>query len=165
MKSLLASLPAILPIAHAWGEKQEALILETGILLDKAQLSDAYRAGVLYPEKIRLLKVDILPPIDNEDVMFLAKQIGFYSANSWGLTFGYGICLRHDFWSDRYSLTHECVHVAQYERLKVVRPFLNEYLRECLDPGYPFGSLEQEAIRVARDICKPKASADGSAVH
>jgi hypothetical protein len=155
MKNLLASLPAILPLAQEWAERQETIILEKGILLDRAQLSDAYRAGVIYPEKIRLLKVETLPTPENEDLMFIAKQLGFYSDRSWGITLGYGICLRHDSWNDRYSLTHECVHVHQYEKLGGIRPFLNEYLRECIDPGYPFGSLEQEAIRVARDICKP----------
>ena len=154
MRNPLASLAAILPITCAWAEEQETLILEKGILLDKAQLSDAYRAGVMYPEKIRLLQVETLPPLENEDLMFLAKQIGFFSAVSSGLALGYGICLRHDFWNDRYALTHECVHVGQYEKLKGIRPFLNEYLRECLEPGYPFGHMEQEAIRVARDICK-----------
>ncbi len=59
------------------------------------------------------------------------------------------------FGEDRYALVHECVHVGQHERLNGIRPFLNEYLRECVEPGYPFGHLEQEAIRVARDICKP----------
>jgi hypothetical protein len=155
MKNLLASLPAILPLVQEWAERQEIIILEKGILLDRAQLSDAYRAGVIYPEKIRLLKVETLPFPENEDLMFIAKQLGFYGDRSWGITLGYGICLRHDFWSDRYSLTHECVHVHQYEKLRGIRPFFNEYLRECIDPGYPFGSLKQEAIRVARDICKP----------
>jgi hypothetical protein len=47
--------------------------------------------------------------------------------------------------------------VAQYERLGGIRPFLSAYLRECISPGYPLGALEQEAIRVAAEICSPGA--------
>jgi hypothetical protein len=35
-----------------------------------------------------------------------------------------------------------------------LRQFLDHYVRECIDPGYPFGALEQEAILVSREICK-----------
>lgn len=57
---------------------------------------------------------------------------------------------------------HECVHVAQYERFHGIRPFLNDYLRECIDPGYPLGRLEQEAILVSRDICKQRFVSDST---
>jgi len=50
-------------------------------------------------------------------------------------------------------LVHELVHTGQYERLGGVRPFLERYLRECLTIGYPMGALEQEAIRIAEEIC------------
>ncbi len=98
MHSILASLPLILPIVHAWTEKQEAIILADGTALTPDQLADARRAGVARPEKIRVLRVEALPEVENEDVMFLAKQVGFFSPKSSGLSLGYGICLTHDFW-------------------------------------------------------------------
>ncbi len=155
MKSLLSSLPIILPIVHAWAEKQESIILTEGAPLTGSQLADARRAGVKHPEKIRVRRVEKLPHPENDDLQFMARQIGLFSGRSSGLSLGYGIWIQYDSWDDRQTWVHECVHVGQYERKNGLRPFLNEYLRECLDPGYPFGSLEQEAIMVAKDICKP----------
>ena len=156
MNSLLSTLPILLPVAYAFAEKQELIILEQGTPLTEAEWADARRAGVTQPEKIRVLRTEALPQPENEDVLFVAKRIGLYQPQSTGLTIGYGICLRHGFWSDRLTLVHECVHVAQYERFNGIRPFLKVYLRECIEPGYPFGRLEQEALHVARDICREK---------
>jgi hypothetical protein len=66
-----------------------------------------------------------------------------------GLTLNHGIFIRADHWRDRRLVAHELVHVAQYERFGGIRPFLKAYFRECLVPGYPLGSLEQEAIQTA----------------
>jgi hypothetical protein len=153
MKSLLSTLPLALPIAQVWAEKQEALILLEGTPLTESALDDARRAGVVHPEKIRVMRTETLPHPESEDMMFLARQIGLFGMES-GLALGYGICLPLNAWEDRYRLVHECVHVGQCERYQGIRPFLSAYLRECIDPGYPFGHLEQEAIRVAKDICK-----------
>jgi len=158
MNSLLTTLPVLLPVACAWAEKQEFIMLERGTPLNEGQSADARRAGVAQPEKIRMIRAEALPQPEDEDVMFVAKRIGLYSALSKGISVGYGICIRHGFWDDRLELVHECVHIAQYERLGGIRPFLTVYLRECIDPGYPFGRLEQEAILVAKDICKPTAN-------
>lgn len=158
MSTLLSSLPALLPLAQAWAIKHEGIILTGGVPLSENQLTDARRAGVAQPEKIRLLRVEVLPSLENEEMKFIAKQIGLFSTTSVGLTLGYGIYLRHDHLENRYTLVHECVHVGQYEKRNGIGPFLSEYLRECIDPGYPFGSLEQEAILVAKDICKSAGS-------
>lgn len=154
MNSLLTTLQILLPVAYAWAEKQEFIIAETGLPLDEDKLADARRAGVVEPEKIRLVRVEMLPQPEDDDVMFIAKRIGLFSPRSAGITVGHGICLRHDHADDRLAFVHECVHVSQYERLGGVRPFLSAYLRECVEPGYPFGRLEQEAIHIARDVCK-----------
>ncbi len=154
MHSFLNSLPLLLPIAIAWAEKQESIILEQGQPLTECQLRDAGRIGVRQPEKIRVMKVDVLPQPEHEDMMFIAKRMGLFSQNSVGLTLGYGIFLGFRHWDDRQTLLHECVHVSQYERLGGIRPFLEVYLRECIDPGYPFGALEREAILVTKELCK-----------
>jgi len=154
VNSLLNTLHLLLPVASAWAEKQEVIILEQGTPLTDAELPDARRAGVIQPEKIRVLRVEALPHPEDEDMMFVAKAIGLFNPRSVGLTLGYGICLRHGSWDNRAVLVHECVHVGQYEKMGGIRPFLNAYLRECIDPGYPFGRLEREAILVANDICK-----------
>jgi hypothetical protein len=155
MNSFLSSLPILLPVVVAWVEKQEVILCERGVPLNEAQLADARRAGVTTPEKIRLVRVESLPHPENEDVMFVARRIGFFTPRSAGLTLGYAICIMHDLWDDRHLIVHECVHAGQYERMGGAKPFLTIYLRECIDPGYPFGALEQEAIIVSADICKP----------
>jgi hypothetical protein len=155
MNSLTTTLPLLLPVACAWVEKQELIVLEQGTPLNECQLTDARLAGVENPEKIRVLRCETLPQPEDDDVIFAAKQVGLFSARSAAITVGHGICLRHGFWDDRAVLVHECVHVSQYEKMGGIRPFLATYLRECIDPGYPFGRLEQEAIHIAKDICKP----------
>ena len=154
MNSFLTSLPLLLPVAHAWAEKQQVIILEQGAPLTDCQQDDARSAGVRHPEKIRVMRVDMLPHPEDEDVMFVAKRIGLFSQGSVGLTLGYGIYLGFGHWDNRTVLVHECVHVGQYERLGGLRPFLEVYLRECIDPGYPFGALEREAILVTKELCK-----------
>jgi hypothetical protein len=157
MNSLLNTLPLVLPIAHAWAEKQQIIILQEGTPLTESERADALWAGVAHPEKIRVVRAEIVPHPESEDLMFLARQMGLFGTESSGLAIGYGICLPPKVWENRYRLVHECVHVAQHEKYQGIRPFLNAYLRECIDPGYPFGHLEQEAIRVAKDICKASA--------
>ena len=154
MSSLLTSLPHLLPVAFAWAEQQETLILDRGTPLTEPELADARRAGVTQPDKIRVLRVETLPEPDHEEALFVAKTVGFFGPHSNALTLGHGIYLRRDAWEDRHILVHECVHVSQYEKLGGIRPFLSLYLRESIDPGYPFGALEREAIYVSSDICR-----------
>jgi hypothetical protein len=154
MNSILNSLPNVLPIVCDWAEKQEMIALEEGMPLTESQLADARMAKVAHPEKIRVNLVDKLPQPDHEELMFMAHQVGLFSERTTSLSLGYGIWLLPEAWTDRQALVHECVHVGQHEQLKGLRPFLGEYLRECIDPGYPFGRMEQESILVAKDICK-----------
>ncbi len=158
MNSFLSTLPILLPVAYAWAEKQEIILQERGSPLKEEQIADARRAGVVAPEKIRITYAEALPHPENDDVLFTAKRVGLFASHSVSLTIGHGICLTHGHWDNRLTFVHECVHVSQYERLGGVRPFLNVYLRECIDPGYPFGRLEQEAIHIARDICRQGAA-------
>ncbi len=152
--SLLNSLPALLPGAYEFAEKHEAIILAQGEPLSPALVEDARRAHVMHPEKIRIVYVVSLPEPQNGEMMFVAKHMGLFQPRSIGLTFGHGIYLRLDCRENRQMIVHECVHIGQYERLGGIRPFLDMYLRECIEPGYPFGALEQEAILVSREICK-----------
>jgi hypothetical protein len=50
-------------------------------------------------------------------------------------------------------IVHELVHVAQYETLGGILPFLRKYLFECLTMGYAASPLELEAIAVAARVC------------
>ena len=142
----------LLPLACAWVEEQEARILAEGLLLTPSQLEDARRVGVIHPQRVRLLNVAEIP-MPSDPMLRAAAEMSGLSPGAWGLTLQYGIFIRTDHWNERGLLVHELVHTGQYERLGGVRPFLDCYLRECLSVGYPMGALEQEAIRVAKELC------------
>jgi hypothetical protein len=83
----------------------------------------------------------------------IGLALGLLSPHTAGLTAGYGVFVREDHSGDRALLVHELAHVAQYERLGGIEPFLRLYLRECLIEGYPFGALEIEAAAAAQRLC------------
>jgi hypothetical protein len=41
----------------------------------------------------------------------------------------------------------------QCEKLGGISPFLRKYLWECIEVGYPQAPLEQEAVRIASEVC------------
>jgi hypothetical protein len=152
LHALKPALPVILPLASRWVRRQEEKILSEGVPLNKSQCEDASRAGVDQPCKIRLSFAEALPMPGGWVLGPLGKATGLVSPYTAGITLGYGISIRSPFRHDRSLIVHECVHVGQYERLGSIENFLRDYLRECLDPGYPWGPLEQEAIHRAQEI-------------
>jgi len=110
------------------------------------QADTAKGLGILYPERIRLRAVGRVPPL-NWLLRRLGERLGLVSGQTVGMTLRYGIFIRDDHWRDRRLLVHELAHVAQYERMGGFRRFLAQYLKECINPGYPFGELELEAKR------------------
>jgi hypothetical protein len=149
---LLSLLPMLLPLATRWVQDREAEILTHGAPLTPQQHKDAEAAGVRSPEKIRLQVVREIPLPINPVLAKVARQTGLLGPATAGLTLHYGIYIRHDVQSNRELHVHEFVHGGQYERLGSIEAFLAPYLRECLDPGYPLGPMEQEAILTARKI-------------
>lgn len=144
----------LLPIAVAWVRRQERLILRCGVPLNRRQLTDASAAGVTQPERVRLLRVAAIPASRLRGLAVVAQKLGLLSPHTSGLTAGYGIFIREDFWNHRALLVHEFAHTAQYERLGGIKPFLRKYLHECLVDGYPLGPMEREAAAAARRICR-----------
>jgi hypothetical protein len=144
----------LLPLACAWAEEQEGIILRDGVALTEGLLADGQRIGVGHPERVRLRVVERVPMPAHPLLREAAISTGLLSRDTAGLTLRYGIFIRADSWGERRLVVHELAHVAQYERLGGFYPFLERYLMECLTPpGYPFGPIEQEAIRIAREIC------------
>jgi len=152
MNPLLEQFPTILPLAVQWAEAQETLILKEGTPLSAQELSDAKLVGVANPEKIRLLKVSRVPMPAHPVLMQAAQATGLISPDTGGMAIRYGIFVRHDCWTDRRLIAHECVHTSQYERFGGIRQFLERYLRECVEIGYPAAPLEQEAVQGAAKI-------------
>ena len=142
-----------LPRACAWVLEQERTILEHGVALTAPQLSDAKLAGVVHPERVRLLRVEEVPRPEHPVLRAAADEMKLITPLTPGLSLRYGIALRSHHWDQRRLLVHELAHTAQYERLGSVRAFLECYLYECLAIGYPSAPMEQEAIAVERRVC------------
>jgi len=106
----------------------------------------------MHPERVRLLAADRIPT--PTDPALAAEGLGFLGAATLGLSLRYGIYMQRDCAHERPLIVHELVHTAQYERLGGFEPFLTQYLLECVDPGYPLGALEQEALRLAESVCR-----------
>jgi hypothetical protein len=132
------------PIACWWAAYHETRIVRRGVGLSASQLETAGRIGIIRADKVRLLSVPVIPPT-NRLLRGLGMRLGFVSGATIGMTLRYGIYIQEDHWGDRRLLIHELAHVAQYERLGGFCGFMGPYLRECIDPGYPFGELEVEA--------------------
>lgn len=157
MNLLVSFLNPFVPLAARWAKQQEAMILKRGRPLTPRQRADARRAGVSHPEKIQIKVMRCIKP----NLPFLlglanrfSKSLGSETA---GLALGYGIFIRKDFEDYRVSrelYIHECVHVSQYERYGSIHTFLVDYLRECVEVGYPNGRLEREADRRAAKIVR-----------
>jgi hypothetical protein len=135
---------AVLPVACLWAARNEAVILRRGVPLAPAQADLARKIGVVQPEKVHLLAVEVIPPT-NRLLRALGTRFGLDSSRTIGMTLRYGIFIKANHWGDRRLLIHELAHVAQYERFGGFRRFLFRYLQECINPGYPLGDLEQEA--------------------
>lgn len=149
----LEQLEQLLPLACEWAEAQEELILRDGVPLTPPRIEDARRIGVSHPGSVRLLEVSRVPVPEKPALLAAVRATQLISADTLGLTLRYGIYIRSDGWGGRSLVVHELVHTLQYERLGGFRNFLARYLRECVTVGYPEAPLEQEAIRMAGEIC------------
>ncbi len=118
----------LFPLAVAWAEQQENYILQNGVPLTPSQVADGRLIPVVYPEKIRLLKVNQIPLPSDPSLKTAAQITRLITTNTIGLTLRYGIFIRSDFWNDRKIVAHELVHTAQYERLGGISQFLQKYL-------------------------------------
>ena len=143
----------LIPRGAIWAQQQEQLILENGTPLLPPQLEDAKNIPVKNPEKIRLLRVDQIPLPKDPELEFAVQTIKLITPDTIGLTLQYGIFIRNDHWNNRELIVHELVHTSQYERFGGIQQFLNQYLTECIQIGYPNAPLEQEAINKAKLIC------------
>ena len=93
-----------------------------------------------------------VPLPSNRFTRAVARLTGSLSTAPIGLAAGRGIYVRAGHERSRPLLAHELVHTAQYSRLGGIRPFLRQYLEECLLHGYIGAPLEIEAIERAAGL-------------
>ena len=146
--------PLMLPIGCKWMQRQERRILSEGVPLNAAQTADARALGIREPERVRVLVVDRVPlPGGSGLARTVGRLTGMLSHETAGMAIGHGVFLRQSLQHDRRLLAHELVHVRQYERQGGPRPFLRQYLRECLAVGYFSAPMEEEARADANTLC------------
>lgn len=141
-----AILAELQPQVAAWVEEQEHHILEHGEALSGPELQIAIAAGVLHPERVRLLPVAKTPLPEEHTLRRAAQAFGFVSEMTDGLTAGYGFFVRQSRHHDLTLIAHELAHVAQYERFGGIHGFLQQYLAEINEFGYDAAPLELEAV-------------------
>jgi hypothetical protein len=152
-ESLLAQFEMLLALAAAWATEEEQKILRDGVSLSEKEIGDARAIGVQSPDRVRLLQIETIPRPSQPQLRAACDAIDFLTPATRGLTLGHGIFIRSDCWRDRLLVVHELAHVAQYERLGGILPFLRRYLFECLTVGYSASPLEREAIAVTARVC------------
>lgn len=132
----------IAPAAARWARDQERRILAEGRPLEKEAFAIAAALQIVNPEEIRVLVVKLIPLPAPRTLLKLAACLGIPVFEPAGMALGRGIYLLQQ---DSRILRHELVHVAQYQRLGGIEPFLRRYLTECLTVGYLDSPLEVEA--------------------
>ncbi len=132
----------IAPAASRWATEQERHILKKGQPLAGEALAFANDLAITRPEEIRVLEVKSVPLPAPRPLVKLAARWGLPVFEPAGMALGRGIYLLN---SNSRLLRHELVHVAQYQRLGGIEPFLRRYLTECLIHGYLGSPLEAEA--------------------
>ena len=132
----------IAPATARWAADHERRILAEGQALGPEGLAFARQLEIAEPETLRVLEVKSVPLPAPRPLVQLAGRWGLPVFEPAGMALGRGIYLL-----DGHSriLRHELVHVAQYQRLGGIEPFMRRYLTECLVHGYLDAPLEVEA--------------------
>ena len=125
----------------------EAEVLATGRPLTEAELMLARSLGVQWPERVRVAVRERFPMPADPRLAKAARDLGliFGSDEEAGRTQGHAILLKPGFEQSKRVLSHELVHVAQYERAGGIPAFARQYMTELLVVGYQRAPLEQEA--------------------
>lgn len=151
-------LPLALPFICKWAAHQESIALRDGIPLSPEERIDAERVGVVAIDRVRLLRVNAMPTLSNPLLIRASRLFGLDPSTTIAISLGHSILIQSSFWKTRRLIVHELVHTHQFERTGGFKPFLRAYISECLTTGYPDAPLEQEALRVEREICGPRTN-------
>jgi hypothetical protein len=150
----------LLPVAYEWAKTQEEYVLAHGTPLSPQQMADARRAGVQDCERIRMLVVDRIPLPESGELAEAARRTHIITEDTRCVGFGHAVMIRAEAWGDRELLVHNLVHVAQCERSGGLEQWVPQYLFDRhTSASFTLGALEEEARRLAREICAAGPSA------
>jgi hypothetical protein len=98
---------------------------------------------------------------DDEELAAAARGTQIITEACRGVALGHGILIRADAWGNRELVLHQLVHVAQCERSGGLESFVQNYLSDRRrSEQFSVGALEEEARRIARDMCARDAKAN-----
>ena len=144
----------LLPVAYQWAKAQEELVLAHGSPLSPRHMDDAELAGVRDRAAVRVLVVDRIPLPENPELAEASRRIGIITEDTRCIGFGRALIIRVDAWNDRELILHNLVHIAQSQRSGGLEQWVRQYLGDRANcPNFTIGSLEEEARRIAREIC------------
>ena len=150
----------LLPLAYQWAKAQEEFVLARGNPLGSRHARDAKLVGVQDCDRVRVLVVDRIPLPENPELAKASKRIGIITEDTRCVGFGHALIIRVDAWNDRELILHNLVHIAQCERCAGLEQWVRKYLGDRVNcPKFTIGSLEEEARRIAREICCDHAAA------
>ena len=144
-QQLAAQMPLIAERTIAWANGREADALKTGAALTHEQVAIARAVGVRHPERIRLVVVDEIPLPDEPLLRAAAQGVGLSQSWAAGLTLGHAVIVRRGFEKEVRLLSHEFRHVAQYEAMGGIGPFLVTHLKSLVEVGYENSPFERDA--------------------
>src|SRR4051812_10977955 len=144
-QQLASQLPVIAERTIEWAKGREAAALAGGIALTHGQQKLARAVGVRFPERIRLVVVDQIPLPDEPLLRKAAQGVGLSQSWAAGLTLGHAVMIRRGFEQDARLLSHEFRHVAQYETMGGIGPFLVSHLKSLVEHGYEDSPFEKDA--------------------
>jgi len=117
-------------------------------------MDDAELAGVRDRAAVRVLVVDRIPLPENPELAEASRRIGIITEDTRCIGFGRALIIRVDAWNDRELILHNLVHIAQSQRSGGLEQWVRQYLGDRANcPNFTIGSLEEEARRIAREIC------------
>ncbi|HYR22748.1 MAG TPA: hypothetical protein VEP30_07495 [Chthoniobacterales bacterium] len=150
----------LLPLAYHWAKAQEDFVLARGNPLSPRHTRDADLAGVQNRVSVRVLVVDRIPLPEDSGLAEAAKRLGILTEDTRCMGFGHALIIRVDAWNDRELILHNLVHIAQCERSGGLEQWVQQYLVDRANcPNFTIGSLEEEARRIAREICAADVAA------
>ena len=151
---------SLLPLAYQWAKAQEEFVLARGNPLGPRHARDADLAGVQDCARLRVLVVDRIPLPEDPELAKASKRIGIITEDTRCVGLGHALIIRGDAWNDRELILHNLVHIAQCERCGGLEQWVHQYLGDRINcPNFTLGSLEEEARRIAREICAADAAA------
>ena len=150
----------LLPLAYQWAKTQEEFVLAHGNPLSARHSRDADLAGVQDRAPVKVLVVDRIPLPEDQELAEAARRIGIITEDTRCMGFGHALIVRGDAWNDRELILHNLVHIAQCERSGGLEQWVRDYLGDRTNcPNFTVGSLEEEARRIAREICAAETAA------